>query len=82
MVLPPKMEEIPQKGEPKRWNHHPNLPPKNFAVPKSEVSSFGFSGTNGHGLMEATLSTVEPPQRAPMKFARKASRIRGENRAM
>lgn len=45
---------------------------------KSEVSSFGFSGTNGHGLMEATLSTVEPPQRAPMKFARKASKIRGK----
>lgn len=31
MVLPPKMEEIPEDGEPKRWNHHPNLPPKNFA---------------------------------------------------
>lgn len=60
----------------------PSLCLLKISPPKSEVSSFGFSGTNGHGLMEATLSTVEPPQRAPMKFARKASRIRGENRAM
>eukprot|EP00913_Durusdinium_trenchii_P002894 g2681.t1 len=40
---------------------------------RSGVSSFGFSGTNGHGLMEATLATEEPAQRAPMKFARKVA---------
>lgn len=43
----------------------------------AEVSSFGFSGTNGHGLMEATLATEEPAQRAPMKFARKAQSVGG-----
>lgn len=39
---------------------------------RSGVSSFGFSGTNGHGIMEATASTEPKELRKPAKFARKA----------
>ncbi|CAE7183438.1 pikAI, partial [Symbiodinium microadriaticum] len=39
---------------------------------RSGVSSFGFSGTNGHGLMEAILTQPsEPKVVKPMRFARK-----------
>ena len=39
---------------------------------RSGVSSFGFSGTNGHGLMEAILTQPsEPKVVKPMHFARK-----------
>ena len=43
---------------------------------RSGVSSFGFSGTNGHGLMEVTVG--QPAEmRAPMQFNRKANSLKG-----
>ena len=38
---------------------------------RSGVSSFGFSGTNGHGLLEAALTPAEGRAVKPVRFGRK-----------